>query len=1221
MQNLIICDNILRPDTWVLFEVESIHEKLMETYGAHKPANMRIYKDQVAEENDVTPVDKDGIHRLETLETVYAVNYPADPVTVIVAVVAVAATAAAAFLLRPDIPIPALRDAGSGSANNRLSDRTNRPRINGRIPDIFGKVTSIPDMIAAPYREFIDNTEIETSFMCIGRGEYEIHEVKDGITDVTNIPGTSIDIYGPNTSPNSGHSPQQTIGTAIGVDTFLARRLNEVNGQELQAPRSGQVNGQNDIRFADGGLIQGTTDYDFTELFSNGDTIVITNSIFVGYLDNAASLVTENAKFDVTGKIIYDSYDPTTDFTANSLVSIDPGIITSYTFNEDEDAKFTLAGEIVRDTGTFDTFKAGDSITIANATYTDGTTVDLDGTYTVLSVSGGTIALDDPASVNADWDSIDDFVGDETGIVVGTTFAGSRTVSIDLEGVYIISSVDATTITLQAPANVNANWGLLGDFQSGQSNSQSTGVTPLLNSQTVNLDGTYTATTVAATQITLSSPEAVNTDWDLLGNYTSNRTEYYSPTVYTEGEKWVGPFKAQFDSFDQFFINLVAPNGLYKSRGSQQYKIAIDYDIEVQALDASGTPTGSATTSSFTWSPDSTIGQKGITNKYTPPFSGPAQVRIRRTNSRPSVSEDEIYVDEVRWRDVYAMSSVTPTDFGDVTTVHAQTTLTDGALLVKERKLNLLVTRQIPTRVSGSTFTGSNSSTQSADEIIAHVCKDVYIGNRSDDEIDFDSIYDTAAAIKSHFANDLAGEFNYTFDSKDISFEETLAIIAKAVFATAYREAKEIKLRFEQPTEISTLLFNHRNILPRSESRTVRFGRNGRKDGVEVEWFDEDGKSFSETIPQGTTAVNPLSLQLVGVTNRSVALWLAWRAWYKLLNQNTAVEFQCTQEAALLLSGDRILVSDTTRQDTIEGEITDQVGLVITCSQDITLDAGTDYMIFLQHYDGSVESMSVTKGSVEANQVTLGQAPKLTLVTDLSNYARATFIIVIDDDIRADAYLTTQKNNDSFFTYSLQAINYDPLYYAADGIALWIPMFTDSITDTAGDQHDLTNNGMGAVSEDATRLKPVIENSGATDDITVATTFTSPDDYTKMIWYFRSGTGTCNLISSLNGTSDVLRYNSSNVEVVHDSTVVATFAAPAIDEWHHIAVTYDATSQDLALYIDGVSVATASSVAQRVRGQILIAENLDGRVDDIRVYGRPLSAKEINAAYKESNVS
>jgi hypothetical protein len=307
---------------------------------------------------------------------------------------------------------------------------------------------------------------------------------------------------------------------------------------------------------------------------------------------------------------------------------------------------------------------------------------------------------------------------------------------------------------------------------------------------------------------------------------------------------------------------VVAPRGLYRSDGNQQFSEDVIYEIETQQLDAVGTPialteetqqrtiTGSETSQSL----------RADTLEFSPTYSAPFQVRIRRVSNRPE-NVDGTFNDEIKWVDCYAVTPVSQQSFGDVTTVHTQVYATAGAVVQKDRIFNLRAQRKIETRVSGDTFTATKSFTNRVDEILSHIAKAPTIGNRVNSEIDFDNIYDTVQAIQDHFGNDAAVKFNYTFDDDNLSFEETFALVAKAVFATAYRQGNQIKINAELTNQNSSLLFNHRNILPGSQRRLVRFGNQNGYDGVELEYTNLNGDPLTYHIPLDRSAINPLKIR------------------------------------------------------------------------------------------------------------------------------------------------------------------------------------------------------------------------------------------------------------------------------------------------------------------------------------------------------------------------
>jgi hypothetical protein len=816
--------------------------------------------------------------------TFYVVIYPEgiETILIIVAIGIAAAAIGLSFLLRPHATTPNIPNQQNTSPNNNLADRQNTARANERIPDIFGKLWSTPDLIAVPYRIFIAGVETEYCYMCIGRGSYTIDQIREDITPVAQITGTSVEIYGPFTSPNSGDAPVLRVGAAIGTSVINIKASKSVNGQVLMAPN--------------------------------------------------------------------------------------------------------LAGA-----GFSGAFLVGDA-----------TTTDIWANFT----------------------------------------AGSGSYSID--GTTGIQSAVTSTVEL--------------------------GITP------VDSSGTPTAA------------EAFTT------------------------------------------VNVV----------------------------------GSATQKELI----------GVTLKVHLTTPGMSSVRAKRTTNT-TIAANISVSDEVKWRDCYAVSPIVPTHFGNVTTVQTVATPTPQALAIQTRKLNLLVTRNIPIgSIAGGVVTFAPAGpTSSAADVLCAMAQDIRIGNRSASEIDFVGIYTTINAVATYFGTTLATEFHFSFDNAKVSFEEAVADIAAAICCEAYRRGSLLTLSFEKLTANSTILFNHRNKIPNSETRTVTFGFNGDIDGIDFTYtepndplspnqdvanvlsfplniyhihctggtstaryllnlgvsvnlanyvlqcrvhntgvlpvFIFDAFLHSQVVAAGTTvdvnlnftgdgstsilfqivsnaiaddisfnisnlyianladginlvpvaqrifsgaswgivsgttvtvslvaptAVNPKQITSVGIRNNVQAYLVASRLYNKLLYQNTVVEFQGLEEAALLVLNDRILVADNTRSDTQDGEVQNQIGLLLTLSQPVKFVGGRTYTIFLQHYDETVESIGITQpDATKPTQVLLAGAPSLPLVIDPSLSACLTTYQIVDNTPqRANAFLLSEKTPQTAKTYTIKAASYDNRYYFND---------------------------------------------------------------------------------------------------------------------------------------------------------------------------------------------
>ena len=836
MLKVVIAENSLDPETWQEFEAENLIDFLMSKFEKW-PSSARIYHNDVSSVCDVTPCNEYDVEELQKLNgTFYIVIYPKETSTIVYVIVLVLAIAATIFL-KPKIPIAASRNQENPSSNNELSNRTNKERINARIPDIYGQVRSFPDLIALPYKIFENNVEIEYAYMCIGRGEFEIKDIKDDATLISNISDACAEIYAPFTSPNSEDQPQFSIGKPIDTKILKVKRLNSVNGQILDPDAS-----------------QG---YYLSCIFGYDETITTTDTI---------------------------------------------------NFNEN--------------------FSIGEQIIVSDAI------------QWIESIPGSGI-----------WEEKN------------------------------------------------------------------------------NYNGTYTISNISEHTLTVSNAET-NISWKKLINNSTNSIKL-NPFIYNSKSAFCGPFVVDNKDNEEIWVNLVASNGLYSDNGITKEAIQISVLIQITHIDDNGNILGQIEEFTKTVT-GKTLGNLyiGSTFKIKPSFIGKSSVKIKRLT--PTFYSNGYQIqDELKWRDLYSVSSVEQEHFGNVTTIQTKTIANTGSLAIKERKTNCLVTRKIPLRITKDDFTTTNYPTKKADEILSAICLDKYIGNRQKSELDLDNIYSTVAEIISYFGTEQAAEFCYTFDSA-LSFEETLSSVANSIFCLAYRRGSKIKLSFEKKNNIPTILFNHRNKIPGSETRSVSFGNVNDNDGVEFQYVDPtDDAIVSIYVPADKSAVNPKIVESIGIRNFKQAYLNAMRIYNKILNQTTCVEFEATQESNICVINDKILVSDGTRLGSFEGEILEQNALELTLSQNVELLDGTEYTIFLQKYDGSIESVPITK-TLNKNKIILNHAPTFEIITDFDTYAKTTFIISSNDDPRKTAFILTEKKPKGVMTNNLTAINYTDLYYQND---------------------------------------------------------------------------------------------------------------------------------------------------------------------------------------------
>lgn len=693
---------------------------------------------------------------------------------------------------------------------------------------------------------------------------------------------------------------------------------------------------------------------------------------------------------------------------------------------------FTTGGVINRkNTGINFTsyFKAGDAINIQGAAYGVEDAI-LSGTATVKP--GGIITIQSSESVldytsfqgvlltGATFEIVVETLDPETEEVLST-----ESVFRDLSGQYDISSIARVisgtgylyTITLSQPKNTNFNW----EFVT-QDHTIAAGISLNKSSNSVVLDGAYTISSITSSTITLATPSSINPDWlklpDLLGGTTYNLVSSVDLDLVTD--KWVGWFDVEFDDPTEAIFNFYFPQGLYNM--TSKGKVGEGFvEITIQ----------------YKYLGESTIhtrkhyeyrnGNKdtfGITIRETLRGLGNGiSFRIAKTKQKSGNSP----VTECKVKDVYLAAQTDKTSYPGVTVIRSRTVATDGALSVKERKLNCLVTRKL--MVDG---TGALQATRDAGQALINMALDQYIGRRSSTEIDIPQIKSEIQKIKTYFGSNAPTEFSYTFDDDSLSFEEQAAMIASACFCETYRYGNKLRLKFEAPQDNSVLLFNHRNKVPGSEKRTFNLGIDKDYDGVELEYTSpDDDLRVTYVIPENGSARNPLKISTSGIRNHAVAKTRAWREWNKLQYQTESVEFDALDESNLLVRNDRILVADNTSIKTQDGEVVAVDGLTLTLSQDVEMQNSVTYYIHLQLQDATVDMIQCLSGEY-MNQVILTRAPLQPLVIDEDRYIKTIYQIVAAQDTSSSAFLLTEASPNDEMTNQLTCINYDARYYEKD---------------------------------------------------------------------------------------------------------------------------------------------------------------------------------------------
>jgi len=502
---------------------------------------------------------------------------------------------------------------------------------------------------------------------------------------------------------------------------------------------------------------------------------------------------------------------------------------------------------------------------------------------------------------------------------------------------------------------------------------------------------------------------------------------------YTPYNQWYYMTRAEVE---QGFVNVTAPNGIYRDTGSS-YPLALttEFEVEVEPVDADGTPSGSSTIYTGSISGNSTI-KRGVSVDFTLPYATRYRCRVRRTTARNTGSGT--VMDEIKWEDLYALDNVDLTDFGNVTTIQTRTIATPFATAVKDRQLNCIAAEMLYAYQGAGVFSGTLTANNTAVQSYISDFIDPQLGNRPISELDADGLLTLNTSINNYFGSTAHGEFNFTLDSTDITFQEYTFMLFNAINCVAYRDGSTVKAHFEKPVTIPARLFTHRSKIPNTETYSRNLNYSQLPDGVEFKWIDPVTNTQEVIyLPADRTAVAPKKFEMAGFRNYDQAYKRAYREYNKILNEKIVLDVEITADGRDIKPGDVVSVVKGTRTNTADGEVlaVSVDGYTLTLSQDVNFVPLDTHSIILKKDNGDIEAITCTAGT-ESNRVVLSSLPTEAIRTGIDYQRRTEFSFGNDAKHTAQMYIARSIDISNKHTVQLKCVNYTDNYYANDSESL-----------------------------------------------------------------------------------------------------------------------------------------------------------------------------------------
>jgi hypothetical protein len=497
-------------------------------------------------------------------------------------------------------------------------------------------------------------------------------------------------------------------------------------------------------------------------------------------------------------------------------------------------------------------------------------------------------------------------------------------------------------------------------------------------------------------------------------------------------ENILGKFKVSSIKIDKLLVNVYAQNGMYKEGAGGRQQASVDYDVFYQKLADDGqTPVGPETSVRQTIT-GRNADEKGITTEIdlvSPTF---VQFWLARVTPLDFEFEGNI-VDEIKLKDVFGLFDIDKTEFGNITTIQTKRSAVSRATAIRNPELNCIATELVNKYEGAGVFNPALTPNTQAMQSLIRMALDPNIGRREQAEIDLDMLLATQAEIELYFQIGEAGQFSYSFDSTQISAQETFFLIGQAAFTTLWREGRVLKSLFEKPQTVPSMVFTHRSKQPGAETWNRKVSGTDKKDSIEFIYTD-DKLHTQETLyfPANRSGVNPLRVEMPGVKGLSQATWHMMRRYNKLLYQEIDVDFGATQEGRFVKPKRLISVVKGSRVLTSDGYTLDVTGLLVTLSQEVSFAPGDDHFLVLKQRDGATESVLVTE-TENKRVVQLGQLPSEAIYTG-NDSLKTEFSFGSESRLSGQLMLPEEISPTDKSYVKIKAINYTDLYYADDPV-------------------------------------------------------------------------------------------------------------------------------------------------------------------------------------------
>ncbi len=440
------------------------------------------------------------------------------------------------------------------------------------------------------------------------------------------------------------------------------------------------------------------------------------------------------------------------------------------------------------------------------------------------------------------------------------------------------------------------------------------------------------------------------------------------------GSTWMGPFAANppGTTVDRMEVDTGAPRGLFafNSGTGGLDALTATFEVQAQAIDDSGTPTGSweaFSPTTITKSPAASQDPQRWTDELIFSGAGRWQVRVRRTDTKNTSAQAGHQLDWIGLRG----RLIGRRRFAGMTCIAVK--MQAGAALnsSQARQFNLVATRKLATWDDGAQAMGTAlAATRSPCDAFAAIALSSNGGRLREAQLDLAGLYANLADF-----DDAGWTFDFVFDS-GVTVSEALARVSRAVVAERVTQGGKLRLVRDVPAVAPVAMFSPRNIRAGSLDLAYAMVDSTTADALVGTYIDQvRWKPIDVTVAfDDSRQDRPSRMPLYGVGSRDQARAVLWNLARANRYRRRTATFSTAMEGLAVLFGDGISLS----HDVPRWGQTLEVTAFDADSNTFTLVDPPDFSASATYYAAVRDSSGLKAGPFVAAAVP-GQANQLAL--------------------------------------------------------------------------------------------------------------------------------------------------------------------------------------------------------------------------------------------------